>query len=194
MAQRIQALRQTLTYAPSPVKEKALLKILRARWLLPSLGLKGPQSVHGAAVELLQDNCNELPRGQSRCAAKQQRSPVVWLPSKIDTRRPHHDSLTPHSALATIQHPATSGGAFKTQRRPLAATRASSSRSSAPGPACARRVRGRRGRKGGGHGGARPEGSPRAREARAGEPAPREDVLLFGLEAPVRSRAAVPGP
>lgn len=119
---------------------------------------------------------------------------MVWPPSKIDTRRPHRDSLTLHSVLATIQHPATSGGAFKTQRRPLAATRASSSGSSAPGPACARRVRGRRGRKGGGHGGARPEGSPRSGEARAGEPAPREGVLLFGLEARVRSPAAAPDP
>lgn len=183
------------TYAPSPGKEMALLKMLRAPCLLLSLGLKGtPESEPGAAVEILQDTCNELPQGQTRCAAREQRSPVVWPPSKIDTRRPHHDSLTPHSTLATIQHPATSGGAFKTQRRPLAATRASSSGSSAPGPACARRVRGRRGRKGGGHGGARHEGSPRAREARAGEPEPREGVLLLGLEARVRSRAAAPDP
>lgn len=133
-------------------------------------------------MEILQDNCNELPQGQTRCAAREQRSPVVWPPSKIDTRRPHHDSLTPHSALATIQHPATSGGAFKTQRRPLAATRASSSGSSAPGPACARRVRGRRGRKGGGHGGARHEGFPARPRGTRGR------TRAAGGRAPARAR------
>lgn len=148
-------------------------------------------------MEILRDNCNELPPGQSRRAAKEQRRPVVWPTSKTHTRRPHHDSLTPHSALATIQHPATSGGAFKTQRLPLAAARASSFGSSAPGPrvcaACAR-APGHGGRGGGEHGGARPAGSTRAREARAGEPAPREGVLKFGLEARVRSRAAARDP
>lgn len=114
-------------------------------------------------MEIVQDNCNELPPGQSLWAAKEQRRPVVWPPSNTYTRRPHHDSLTPHSALATIQHPATSGGAFKTQRLPLAAACASSSESSAPGP----RVCASTGAQRAGDAAARAPWGPRAPEARA---------------------------
>lgn len=121
-------------------------------------------------MEILQDNCNELPPGQSRRAAKEQRRPVVWPTSKTHTRRPHHDSLTPHSALATIQHPATSGGAFKTQRLPLAAARASSFGSSAPGPRVCAGAGARRA--GGGNTEARAPRGPRApgRHARGSRP------------------------